>query len=96
MGVRFVMYLAAIATGVLFGLKSSQNNFIIKNRNIIQIVVLLSLLFIMGIKIGMDDAVIQSFVAIGYKAVLIGVCAILGSLLAVISIKRFIRGGDVK
>lgn len=96
MGVRFALYLAAIGVGVLIGVKSGDDNFIIKHRNAILTVVLLSLLFIMGIKIGMDDAVIESFVVIGYKAVLIGVFAIIGSLLAVMSIKRFVKGGGGK
>lgn len=57
----------------------------------LQLLCLFVLLFIMGLRIGMDDRVLDAFAQIGLHAVLYGLATVLGSLLMVRIFVHFFR-----
>jgi hypothetical protein len=50
----------------------------------------------MGVKIGMDQGVIDSFLQIGYRAVVMSIFTISFSILGVLLVKRLVTGGSAK
>lgn len=57
----------------------------------LQLLCLFVLLFIMGLRIGMDDRVLDAFAQIGLHAVLYGIATVMGSLLMVHIFMHFFR-----
>lgn len=49
----------------------------------LQLICLFILLFIMGLRIGMDDRVLDAFAQIGLHAILYGIATVIGSLIMV-------------
>ncbi|HHV45520.1 MAG TPA: lysine exporter LysO family protein [Tissierellia bacterium] len=71
MGIRLIIYFLILFLGFIIGHKDKINDGLYRKINILQNVCLYVLLFIMGIRIGLDDSVISSFLSIGYMAVVI-------------------------
>lgn len=57
----------------------------------LQMLCLFILLFIMGLRIGMDDRVLDAFAQIGLHAILYGIATVIGSLLMVRILLHFFR-----
>lgn len=57
----------------------------------LQLLCLFALLFIMGLRIGMDDRVLEAFAQIGLHAVLFGLATVIGSLIMVRFFVYFFR-----
>ena len=96
MGTRLLMYLAVILLGALVGAKASLGDQLKKRLGSIQTACLLLLLGVMGIKIGMDQGVVDSFLQIGYRAVVMSIFTISFSILAVMLAKRLVTGGGMR
>jgi hypothetical protein len=96
MGTRLIMYLAVIMLGALVGARASLGDQLKKRLGSIQTACLLLLLGVMGVKIGMDQGVIDSFLQIGYRAVVMSIFTISFSILGVLLVKRFVTGGGAK
>lgn len=96
MGTRLLMYLAVIMLGALIGAKASLGDQLKKRLGSIQTACLLLLLGVMGIKIGMDQGVIDSFLQIGYRAIVMSIFTISFSIIAVFMVKRLVTGGAAK
>lgn len=88
MGLRLSLYLSFIVIGGIVGRKFKLSKKFHSTLSLIQSVCLLSLLFTMGIKIGLDNDVLGSFFNIGFKAVLISVFSIVFSILGVFFSKK--------
>lgn len=92
MTTRLLMYLGIIILGAIIGAKGKLSEKLTKRLGSIQTACLLLLLTIMGIKIGMDEGVIFSFLSIGYKALIISIFTIGMSILSVIILKPYVKG----
>ncbi|SHH60654.1 LysO family transporter [Sporanaerobacter acetigenes] len=90
MGVRLILYLALLIIGGMIGYKDLISEKFNSKLGIIQNICLLFLLFIMGIRIGLDDKVISSFFTIGAKALLLAVFSIVFSVFFVRLVRKFI------
>lgn len=90
MGLRVLMYFAILFLGYILGKKDKISNELYKKLNTIQNICLFFLLFIMGIKIGLDETVINSFLSIGYKATIISLVTIIVTILITKAISKFI------
>lgn len=90
MGIRLLVYFGVLSLGFLFGHKDRINTELHRKLNIIENACLYILLFIMGIRIGLDDSVISSFLFIGYKAVVITLITLIVTIGIVNLISRFI------
>lgn len=93
MTTRLLMYLGVILIGALIGAKGKINEKLSSRLGDIQTVFLLLLLFIMGIKIGMDDTVVSSFFSIGYSAFIMSIFTVSFSVFGVFLISGFLKGG---
>lgn len=94
MGTRLLMYLAVIIAGVLIGLRTELSENLRKRLGSIQIACLIFLLIVMGVKIGMDERVVDSFLHIGFNALVMSIFTVGFSILAVIMVKRYVTGGE--
>ena len=98
MGIRLIIYFAILFLGFLFGHKDSINTRQYRKINTVQNICLYALLFIMGIRIGLDESVINSFLSIGYMAVVITLITLIATIGIVNLLSRFIlnRKGEDK
>lgn len=83
MGLRLVLYLAILFLGILIGYKEISHKKLLAKLNHLQMIALIILLFVMGIRIGVDEEVINSLGTLGFQAFVLSGCAIIGSVLAV-------------
>ncbi len=90
MGIRLLIYLIIIAIGAILGYEDRISENISKKLNLIQNICLFFLLFIMGIRIGLDEKVIKSLLSIGYRAGIIAISTIFFTLLVIKILTRFI------
>lgn len=90
MGLRLILYLALLIIGGMIGYKDLISEKFNSKIGIIQNICILFLLFIMGIRIGLDDKVISSFFTIGVKALLLAVFSIVFSVFFVRLVRKFI------
>lgn len=90
MGLRLILYLALLIIGGMIGYKNLMGEKFNSKLGIIQNICLLFLLFIMGIRIGLDDKVISSFFTIGIKALFLAVFSIVFSIFFVRLVRKFI------
>lgn len=88
MGFRLLIYLSILSIGGILGYKDKISSNLGNRLDILQSICLFFLLFIMGIRIGLDEKVIQSFFTIGYKAGVIAIFTLVFSVLFV----RIIKG----
>ncbi len=93
MTTRLLMYLGVILIGALIGARGKINEKLSSRLGDIQTIFLLLLLFIMGIKIGMDDTVVSSFFSIGFSAFVISIFTVSFSVLGVFLIRGILKGG---
>ncbi|MBC7087231.1 MAG: LysO family transporter [Tissierellales bacterium] len=93
MTTRLLMYLAIIILGGLIGANIKLKENFIKRLGSLQTACLLFLLFVMGIKIGMDDKVINSFLSIGLNATVISIFTIGFSIIFTFIVNKLFFGG---
>jgi len=95
MGIRLILYLLILVIGGVVGFKDLANEKLSSKLSILQTVCLLGLLFIMGIRIGLDDKVIASFLKLGYQALIISIFSIVFSVILVKAVKGYVmRNND--
>jgi uncharacterized membrane protein YbjE (DUF340 family) len=87
---RLALYLFILAIGALVGLKGKLKEQIASKMDTIQALCLFFLLFIMGIRIGVDEKVLSSFFKLGYQAVILSAFSVLFSVVFVKCIKGYI------
>ncbi len=87
---RLVIYLSILFLGGLIGYKKGIKKEISNKIDTIQIACLLFLLFVMGVRMGLDDKVISSFLNLGYQAVVLSVFSIIFSVIFVMFVTKFI------
>lgn len=92
MGARLLLYLGILILGAYIGFKDKISEKMKSQLNNIQNICLLFLLFIMGIKIGIDENVINSFFSLGLKAVIMSVFTVGFSIIGVFLVSKFILG----
>jgi uncharacterized membrane protein YbjE (DUF340 family) len=92
MGSRLLLYLGILILGAYIGFKDKISEKMKSQLNNIQNICLLFLLFIMGIKIGIDENVINSFFSLGLKAVIMSVFTVGFSIIGVFLVSKFILG----
>lgn len=89
MGLRLLLYLIILITGGIVGYKDLVEDKIYSKINHIQNICLLTLLFIMGIRMGLDPKVVNSFFALGLKAFMLSSLSIVFSIIMVKLITSF-------
>ena len=93
MSIRLLLYLTVILLGVIIGVNGKIGDNLRKRLGSIQTACLLFLLFIMGVMIGMDKNVIESFFTIGYSAIIISFFTVSFSILGVWLVSSYVSGG---
>ncbi|MCG8540379.1 MAG: LysO family transporter [Clostridia bacterium] len=88
---RILLYIVIMAIGALVGYKELASQKIFNKMSTIQYACLLFLLFIMGVKIGINKDVLMSVHKLGFTAVIISVFSIVFSVLGVKFVSRFIK-----
>ena len=83
MVLRLSLYLSILVIGGVIGNKNIFSKKIMDKTNTLQTISLLGLLFIMGMRIGMDKKVIASFLKLGFQAIILSIFSILFSVLLV-------------
>ena len=84
------IYVALVAVGAVIGSQCSKRNVALPWLGKFQFVALMILIVALGIKLGANDEVISSLGQIGVAALVITVMAMLGSLIAVYLLRRFV------
>lgn len=92
LGTRLLLYLGILILGAYIGFKDKISEKLKGQLNNIQTICLLFLLFIMGIKIGIDENVINSFLSIGLKAFIMSIFTVGFSIIGVFLVSKFILG----
>ncbi|SKC69616.1 LysO family transporter [Maledivibacter halophilus] len=87
---KILLYIMIILLGALFGYKDLVSEKIFSKISTIQYICLLFLLFVMGIKIGINKEVLSSFHKLGFSAIIISIFSIGFSVLGVKLISNFI------
>lgn len=93
MGIRLLLYLGVIILGAIIGANGKIGDNLRKRLGSIQTACLLFLLLTMGVMIGMDKDVINSFFTIGYSAIIISVFTVSFSILGVWLVSGYVSGG---
>ncbi|MCT4565373.1 MAG: LysO family transporter [Maledivibacter sp.] len=88
---RILLYIVIISIGALMGYKDIISEKVFSKTSSIQYMCLLFLLFIMGIKIGINKEVLLSFHRLGFNAVIISIFSIVFSVLGVKIISKSIK-----
>jgi len=87
-----LLYLALLIVGGFLSYKGFIHKQLMDKIDKLQLACLFILLFIMGMRIGMDDKIISAFAKIGVHAVIFSVFTVAGSILVVhIFVKIFRR-----
>ncbi len=93
MALRIVMYFGLLAVGWLLRSKGLINEKLTGKISHIQTVILFGLIFIMGVRLGMDEQVVSSIGQIGVMAAAFAIVTSGFSILLVyLSRKRFFKG----
>lgn len=90
MSARLLLYLGILIIGGFFGYKGFGGEKLNSKLGIIQNICLLFLLFIMGLRMGLDEKVISSFSELGFQALVISIFTITFSVVFVKLIKGFV------
>lgn len=93
---RLLLYLLILILGVFIGYKEIGLRKIKGRINVIQNWCLIFLLFVMGVKIGVDKKVINSFFELGFQAIVISLFSIFFSVLLVKLVKNYVQKGVKK
>lgn len=88
---RILLYIVIILIGALIGYKELISKKVLKRMSSIQYFCLLFLLFVMGIKIGVNKNVLMSVHKLGFTAVVISIFSILFSILGVKLVSKHIK-----
>lgn len=83
MELRLLLYLCILLLGGILGYKRYNDVKLKSTLNIMQSISLLFLLFIMGVRIGLDKNVIKSFMDLGLQGTILAVFSIVFSILLV-------------
>lgn len=81
MGLKFLLYIGILLLGIFLGYKEMSHPKLLRRLDQFQMVALLMLLLIMGVRIGAEDMVIQNLGTIGLKALSLSAGAIAGSII---------------
>lgn len=92
MGLRLLLYLSLLIIGGIIGSRDCISERFHSKLGTIQNVCLLFLLFIMGVRIGLDEDVISSFLSIGVKAFVLALFSIIFSVLLVRLVRNIVLG----
>ncbi|WP_432401076.1 LysO family transporter [Wukongibacter sp. M2B1] len=87
---RILLYILIISIGALIGYKELVSEKLLNKMSSIQYFCLLFLLFVMGIKIGVNRNVLMSVHKLGFTAIVISVFSIAFSILGVKLISKYI------
>lgn len=87
---NILLYLLILILGGIVGYKKWLKPPLMEKLNTIQNLSLLLLLFIMGINIGLDEEVINSFGRIGFHAVVLAMFSITFSIIGVKLVSRIV------
>ena len=90
MSIRLLLYLGILLIGGFFGYKGYGGKKLDAKLGTIQSICLLLLLFIMGLRMGLDEKVISSFFELGFQALVISIFTISFSVLLVKLVKGFV------
>lgn len=99
MGFRLLLYLAILFLGIFIGYKEISHKKLLERLNHLQMAALVALLFVMGIRIGVDEEVINALGTLGYQAFVLSSFAIIGSVIAVLLYRKaahFNKRGEKK
>lgn len=88
MGYRLFLYLFVLFIGIFIGYKEITHVKLLKSINKLQMISLIILLFVMGIRIGCDKIVILNIGELGYMATIIAVFSILFSIIMVYLLRK--------
>ena len=92
MSINILLYLILLIIGGLLSYKGLIHEKLIRKAGSIQLLFLYVLIFIMGLRIGLDRKIVDAIYDIGFKAAIYAVVTILFSLLAVyIASKHIIK-----
>jgi uncharacterized membrane protein YbjE (DUF340 family) len=92
--VRILLYILIIIAGAFISSRGLLNEKVEKNLAKLQYACLLLLLFIMGINIGINDEIINTFGKLGVQAVVLSLFSIILSILAVRLISSFTKSKE--
>lgn len=83
-----LLYLGLLIVGGLLSYKGLVHKELYHRLDIVQLICLFVLLFTMGLRIGMDDQVIDAFAQIGLHASIFAAFTVIGSVLFVMLFRR--------
>lgn len=87
-----LLYLGLLIVGGVLSFKGLIHKNLMDKIDKLQLACLFTLLFIMGLRIGMDDQIIKAFAEIGLHAVLFAIFTIAGSVGVVHLLLRVFKG----
>ncbi|SCZ08177.1 LysO family transporter [Alkaliphilus peptidifermentans] len=93
---NILLYLLILVVGAFIGYKNLLKSSLLNKVGIMQNCALLFLLFIMGVKIGIDKEIVYSFGTIGVQGVVLAFFTIVFSILGVKSVSWMILKTEVK
>ncbi len=93
---NILLYIVIMIFGAFLGNRKLIPKVLMKKIDTIQFLCLLLLLFIMGVSIGLDEEVIQSFGTIGVQGIIFALSSIVFSIIGVrlIASKVLLKGGE--
>lgn len=91
---RLLMYIGLLTMGIVVGAKVSFPKKFNKLIGWLQLGSVLLLLFVMGLRIGINERVLESFGSIGLRATGLSIGAIAGSVLLLLILKKKIVTWD--
>lgn len=83
-----VLYLGLLILGGLLSYKGLVHKELFHRLDMVQLICLFVLLFTMGLRIGMDDKVIEAFAQIGFHASIFAAFTVIGSVFFVMVFRR--------
>lgn len=89
---RILLYISIVLAGAFIGSRGKISEVVLKNLSKLQYACLLLLLFIMGVNIGINDEIINTFGKLGMQAVVLSVASILLSVGAVKLVSAYVLG----
>lgn len=88
---RLILYLGMLAIGVFIGFKEISHEKILDKIDKLQMLALVILLFVMGIRIGADEMVVNSIGQLGVQALVITIFIVAFSILFVWILRKLGR-----
>lgn len=88
MALRVLLYFGLLAFGWLLSSKGKVHGNLMKKVSFIQSMILFGLIFIMGVRIGMDEQILSSIGQIGLTAAVFGLVTTLFSILFVYIVRK--------